>query len=175
MRLPIILAVTFLIGSAAAQTARDYYRELYAAGGLDRFADEYVCFQDDTKAQAFFIFGKSDTLRDFLQAEGRLSRLSKKQQADLKRGFVIVRGYDKGVAWSENVYLDKDGDSWISEKGAPINNEQLRVRFTVNWQTLRYKYSAEILAANGSLRGEDATYGRCELIPPGVRQKAGPN
>ena len=41
-----------------AQTARQYYDELYKAGGLDRMADKYVCFDDEDELKTFFIFAR---------------------------------------------------------------------------------------------------------------------
>ena len=40
------VAAIFLTNAGFAQTARNYYDELYKAGGLDRMADGYVCFDD---------------------------------------------------------------------------------------------------------------------------------
>jgi hypothetical protein len=57
------LAICLLLSVAClGQSARRYYNELYKAGGLDRMADEYVCFDDDDKLETFFIFGESKTI-----------------------------------------------------------------------------------------------------------------
>jgi hypothetical protein len=63
---PVLVAV-LLFGSAStfAQSARDYYNEIYKAGGLDRMADVYASFDDDPKLETFFTFGKSETLKQF--------------------------------------------------------------------------------------------------------------
>ena len=57
----IVLLMVLLFGSATtfAQSGRDYYNEIYKAGGLDRMADGYACFDDDPKLETFFIFGKA--------------------------------------------------------------------------------------------------------------------
>jgi hypothetical protein len=96
------LAVVLLFGSssALAQSSRDYFNEIYKAGGLDRMADGYVCFDDDPKLGTFFIVAKSETLKHFLISTGGFKEMSKAQQAELNRGFLITRGYDKGVPLS---------------------------------------------------------------------------
>lgn len=97
MRSCLIIAV-ILAGPCFAQSARDYYKELHAAGGLDRMADKYVCFDDSQDLQTFFIFGKSKDVREYMIASGAFGKLSKAYQALLKKDFLIIRGYNKGVA-----------------------------------------------------------------------------
>jgi hypothetical protein len=146
--------------------ARDYYQELYAAGGLDRMASEYACFQDDPMAVNFFIFSESKLLRSHMQENGTFSKLSKPQQQELKKDFLNVRGYQQGVPWANESFLDKDGESWVTDKFIlPTTKVPAVVRFTLNWQTLRYKWSVEY----GSGK-ESANFGRCELVTGGVRQ-----
>lgn len=51
-----VLIVAILAGCPCfSQTAHDYFQELYEAGGLDRMADGYVCFDDskDLKRSLF--------------------------------------------------------------------------------------------------------------------------
>jgi hypothetical protein len=169
--LRILASALILAALAQAQTARDYYNELYAAGGLDRMADEYVCFQDKQEATPFFIFGHSEIIREFLKANGQFSKLTKTQQRELSKSFLIMRGYNKGIPWKEESYFDKDGDSWVTEKGK-LYGGRLRLRLTINWQTLRYKYAAEILDKDGSYQEEKSSYGRCERVSPKVPQVA---
>src|ERR1017187_894317 len=64
----ILLAPTLTHGQT--MTARDYYNELHDAKGLDNFADQYVCFDNDPSGESFFIFAQSSILRDFLKANG---------------------------------------------------------------------------------------------------------
>lgn len=66
----VIAAVLFLTETIFSQTARTYFDEIYKAGGLDRVADGYVCFDDDSALSTFFIFGKSDTIKQFLESVG---------------------------------------------------------------------------------------------------------
>jgi hypothetical protein len=59
----------FLTGPMPAQgqtlTARDYYNELHDAKGLDGFADQYVCFDNDPNKDSFFIFAHSCPRQEF--------------------------------------------------------------------------------------------------------------
>ena len=170
-KLLVIIAVLYTVTAGMAQTARDYYNELYKTGGLDRMADEYVCFDDQTSLQTFFIFAESKVLRDFLIANGGFAKLPSKYRAELNKDFLNFRFYDKGVAQPDEEFFDKDGDSWI-EKGLFINKATpMRIRFTIQWQTLRYKRSVEILNSDYTLRYERSRYGRCEKVSSAIRQK----
>jgi len=168
-----LVALLFLPEACFSQTARTHYDEIYKAGGLDRMADQYVCFDDDPTISTFFIFAKSDTLRQFLESVGGYTKLSAKDRAQFNKGFLTVHGYDKGVPLSsEDNYL-RDGESWATEV-AHIKKTPLRMRFDLSWQTLRYKRSVEILNSDLSLQSAVARYGRCELVPSTVQQRANP-
>ncbi len=164
-----MIAVLFLVSTGAAQSARSYFQQLYKAGGLDGMADEYVCFDDDSSLQTFFIFTTSRTLREFLTTTGDFAKMPKEQQDELKRGFLVFRGYDKGVPLPREESFYPDGSSWV-EKGA-IGNAPIRVRFTVSWETMRYKRSVEVLNSNLTLRRQYSRYGHCERTPSDTRQK----
>jgi hypothetical protein len=165
--------VLISVASFAQTTARDYFNELYKVGGLDRMAAQYVCFRDDKDAQVFFIFAESSNVRDFLKEQGTFAKLPKEAQQALNKGYLMVRGYDRGVPWKEPSTLGKDGDSWISgtkhlgEAKSPASGS-LRVRLTINWQTLRYKWAVEY--GHQALDQEKTSYGRCEHIPLDVLQ-----
>jgi hypothetical protein len=58
-----LFAAVLVISPGFAQTAREYYNELYAAGGLDRMVDEYVCFFEKPELKNFFLFGENKLLR----------------------------------------------------------------------------------------------------------------
>lgn len=151
-------------------TARDYYKELYAAGGLDRMADAYACFEDDPSNEAFFIFGQSKDIREFMIADGTFGKLPKSLQLRLKKDFLIVRGYNKGVPWESESFLDGDEGSWISDQRMLNRHTPFRIRFTIDWQTLRYKWAVEVLNMDSTYRSEVASFGKCEEVPAGVRQ-----
>jgi hypothetical protein len=159
-------------GVGCSQTARAYFDEIYKAGGLDRMADGYVCFDDDPALQNFFIFGKSDTVKDFLQTNGAYAKLSSKEKAELTKGFLNMRGYNKGVPLSDEDFYSKDHNSWIMDVGYINKKTPFRMGFEISWQTLRYKRSVELLNPDLSLQSEVPRYGRCELVPPDVRQTA---
>jgi hypothetical protein len=156
--------------TAPAQTARQFYEELYKASGLDRMADGYACFDDSPELQNFFIFGQSENIRELLEEHHAVAKLPKREQARLKKGYLIVRGYSKGVALSSEEMYDKDGDSWVTET-YHIQNTPMRVRLSITWATLRYRKSVEMLNASGGLKGTVDRYGRCEAVSPDVQQK----
>jgi hypothetical protein len=159
-----MLAVLLLTSTCAAQSARSYFEGLYKSGGLDRMADEYVCFDDNPSIQTFFIFTTSKTLRELFIAKGEFAKLPKAQRDELNSGFLILRGYDEGVPEPHEDTFSPDGSSWV-EKGV-FNKVPVSIRFTISWETMRYKRSIET-----TLRSESAEYGHCERTPTGVRQK----
>ena len=129
----VFLASSFAFGrTQKLQTARDYYKELYAAGGLDGRAGEYACFQDDSNSENFFIFAISKHMRKYLIGTGRFAKLPKEAQGFWKKDFLLVRGYAKGVPFSENEILSKDADSWESEEHMLDKSTSIRIRFTIN-------------------------------------------
>jgi hypothetical protein len=161
----------FVASIATAQEAHDYFKELYGAGGLDRMTDGYVCFDDRPDTQTFFIFAESKLLRQFMIENGDFYKLPKAEQATLRKDYLMLRFYEKGIAQPHHEFLNEDGGSWISDKLMPVKNHPMRIRFTVQWQTMRYRRSVEIFNSDSTFRSEISTYGRCEEIPAGVRQK----
>lgn len=168
----VLVTLLFVAEAGLSQTARSYFDEIYKAGGLDRMADGYVCFDDDPNLQTFFIFGKSDTIKDFLQSNGGYAKLTAKEKAELAKGFLTVRGYDKGVPLSDEDTYTKSGDSWITEVAYIDKKSPIRLRFEISWQTLRYKRAVEILKPDLTVQSVVPRYGRCELVSPDVRQTA---
>jgi hypothetical protein len=174
MKIALVVVLLFGSSSTFAQSSRDYFNEIYKAGGLDRMADGYVCFDDDPKLDTFFIVAKSETLKQFLISTGDFKKMTKAQQAELNRGFLITRGYDKGVALSSEETYYTDGTSWASEPGI-VSGTKMRMRLSIEWTTLRYKRDVEFLNPNGTLkRVPISRYGRCEEMPPDVQQKGNP-
>jgi len=154
----------------ASLTARDYYNELYAAGALVHMAGGHACFQDDAKIDSFFIFGETKNLRDYMLADGTFSKLPNATQELMKKDFVMVRGYAKGIPWRGEEFLEKDQESWISDKRMLDDHTPIRIRFNINRQTLRYKYAVEVLNMDSTYRTEVASFGHCEEIPAEVAQ-----
>jgi hypothetical protein len=167
----IVASGLLLARAVGAQTAREYFNELYKAGGLDRMADEYVCFDESAELQTFFIYAESEVLKEFLMANGGFAKLAKSQQAELNKGFLIVRGYDKGVAVGEEQTYAKDRNTWVTDEFY-VGKTPMRMRITITPETQRYKRTVEILNANSQLQSESARYGRCEAIPDTVQQKS---
>lgn len=137
-------------------------------------ADEYVCFADDAANENFFIFGESKVVREVMIADGTFTKLPKNMQAKLKQDWLIVRGYAKGIPFDSEEFFDKDRGSWIDEPHKLDAKSNVRVRLTINWQTLRYKRAVEMLTQAMKYQSEIAQFGRCEHVSPDVRQTAGP-
>lgn len=169
------LAICLLLSVAClGQSARQYYSELYKAGGLDRMADEYVCFDDDDKLETFFIFAESKTIREFMIADGSFGKMSKELQQKLKKDFLIVRGYDKGVAIGREEIYNREADSWVGDKFMLSKQKFFRMRLDLTWETLRYKRSVEVFNPDNSLSGQIPGYGKYEPVSTEVRQHGNP-
>ena len=141
----------------ASLAARDYYKELHAAGELDYMAGGHACFQDDPKIDSFFTFRESKNLRDHMLADGTLNKLPDETQDLMDKDFLMVRGYAKGIPWRGEEYLEKDEESWISDQRMLDERTPIRIRFNINWETLRYKYAVEVLNMDSTVRTEAAS------------------
>lgn len=166
-----LILFTLVIASACVgQNARDYYEELYTAGGLDRFADGHVCFFDDENSDTFFTFGQTKLLREYMIEHGTFGKLSKSAQAELKKDSLIFRGYVKGVPHPQEDFMYPKDGSWVSDRFMLDARTPAEVRFSIVWQTLRFKRTVERIRSNGSTFPVATTFGRCEAVAPGVRQ-----
>jgi hypothetical protein len=154
-----------------SQPARDYYKELYAAGGLDQILSDRVCFDDQPELDTFFIFTESRVIREVMMADGSFSKAPKGLQAELKKDLLLFRGYDKGVPLAPEDPFRPDNGSWVSNTFKLQKAASGRVRFTINWETLRYKRTVEVLNPDGTVNSVISRYGRCESIPPSVKQR----
>jgi hypothetical protein len=149
-------------------TARDYYNELHDAKGLDGFADQYVCFDNDSSNDSFIIFAQSSILRDFLKSNEGWNKLSKEQQALLSKNWLILRNYTKGVATAAGRrFLNQLGDNWVEEPYKTPSGGSMRFRFAINWQTLRYSAGVDSRpSGTGQYVPAKEYYGRCENVKP---------
>ena len=105
-----------------------------------------------------------------------MNKFPKAEQERLKKNFLIVRGYDKGVLVGDEQFYDADGASWTSEDFFldKVKKTKARMRLTVTWETLRYKRSVEILNSDSSLKQEVSRYDRCERVSAQVAQHGNP-
>lgn len=172
LMLALLLCAPLALCQTTTMSARDYYDELYKAGGLDRMADEYVCFREDQEPN-FFTLALSKDIREFMMADGSFSKLPKALQDGMKKDFVAVRGYAKGIPFADRQEMSKDGDSWVGdERKLGKDGKFIRERLTVNWQTLRFKRSIETFNADSTFIGELPSFGKCEHVSPAIRQRA---
>jgi hypothetical protein len=89
----------------------------------------------------------------------------------MKKEFLMVRGYHKGIPWTGQEFLEKDGKSWVSDQHMLDERTPVRIRFNVNWQTMRYKYVVEVLNTDSTYRSEVASFGQCEELPAEVQRQ----
>jgi hypothetical protein len=61
-----VLLLVLSATSCFARSARDYYNELYAAGGLDQIVSHRVCFDDRPELSTFFTFTESKVIREVM-------------------------------------------------------------------------------------------------------------
>ena len=154
----------------ASLTDRDYFNGLIASGGLDGISRGHVCFQDDPKAESFFILRESKYLRDYMLANNTLSKLPKATQELMKKDFLMVRGYSRGIPWTGQEFLEKDGKSWVSDQRMLDEHTPVKIRLNINWQTMRYKYAVEVLNTDSTYRSEVASFGQCEELSAEVQR-----
>lgn len=160
------------------RTARDYYNELYSAGGLDNMADEYVCFRDDSVPN-FFIFVRGKDFLESLQERviANPSVAAKKLLSDARQQFkndpLIIRDYVKGIPSDHQSFFDKQGSSWVSGLKTldKKRNLKIQVRLTIDWQTLRYRWSVEVTDPNSSFPQVADSFGRCEMVSDKISQR----
>jgi len=154
-----------------AQTAQDYFHELYKAGGLDRMADQYVCFDDSPELQTFFIYAESRLLKDYLIATGEFAKLPKSQQQTLNKEFLIVRTYYKGVPHPDELFYSRDGNTWATDPfTVHAEKGKMRLRLNITPETQRFQRKVEVLNSEMKVTYETSGYGRCEAISPEVVQ-----
>src|SRR5579871_6793937 len=103
MKVLSILALTAFSFAIPQMTARDYYNELLAAGQLNRFMDEYVCFPDDADAVNFMVTSKVESIAARMSHAGGDLDHSKELLREGGKG-LIVETYYKGVSSSTNFY-----------------------------------------------------------------------
>jgi hypothetical protein len=154
------LFVSLMSLAAVAQTARDYYKELHEAKGLNPLL-MFVCFPEpDT--------GKFDTIaltRTFNRTitDKHLPSTTKSEQMFAKSDMLYLQTFYKGVA-REPQLLDKQDKAsdltWVLSTMAVIEGHRHRVSltYTFNWQTLRYE---DQITVGGSTAHN---YGKCEPI-----------
>ena len=170
-----LILVLLLLIQATHHTARDYFNEIYDAGRLDRLAAGEVCFDEDPAHENFFIFEQSRYLRQHMTMQGIFQNLPKAMQEHLKDDSLVVRGYHRGIASNGEEFYAEDGSSWISDVYELDEENSVRLRLTINWQTHRYKRTVEMLDHEMHFQREIARLGRCEDVSTEVPQTAGPD
>ena len=171
-----ILLVLLLLSSQTMQrTAREYFDEIYDIGRLDQIAAGEVCFDEDPAHEDFFIFEQSKYLRQYMAMRGTFQNLPKEMQQRLKNDLLVVRGYHKGIVSNGEDFYVEDGNSWISDVYELDEENSMRIRLTINWQTHRYKRAVELLDHEMHFQREISRLGHCEDVSTEVPQTASPD
>jgi hypothetical protein len=144
------------------KTARDYYNELDKAHGLEGFSNEYVCFRDDPNDEQFLTFSKTQNIAKLYPWENFPAKDRAAAKAAFEKPGLLMLGYKKGIQNGDPVVFDKDGiagNSWVML----TKIKGMRIHFTINWQTLRYRWSVEEQRSGAWAVVENAdTFGQCE-------------
>jgi hypothetical protein len=168
----VVVALAFALGIDAHQvqpkSAHDYYKELYTAGGLQKYS-EYVCFLEDEPIRGFFfsvIF--SEEMAAFLKStpEGTalLKMLPKQEKEFIRKKSAGFYRYKNGV-YMNGVVMDKDDlSSWVRISDDGKHKE----RFKFQPQTLRFAWVYEPLKPEND--SPPTIFGQCERVPPDVQQ-----
>jgi hypothetical protein len=156
------LVLSLSASSQSQKTARDYYNELDKAHGLEGFSNEYVCFRDDPNDEQFLTFSKTQDIAKTYPWGDFPANQRAAAKAQFEKPGLLMLGYKKGIQLGDPVVLDKDDvrdNSWVmltKVKG-------MRIHFTINWQTLRYRWSIEEQKYGAWTVVEKAdTFGQCE-------------
>jgi hypothetical protein len=128
-------------------------------------------FDDDPALENFFIFSETKYFREYLIEKGEFTKLSKAQQAYMNKDHLSMRGYAKGVPFDSTDVFDQYGNSWIDPERMLNKTTLMRIRFTISWETLRYRRSVETLNMDSTFRSESSRYGRCERISALIPQR----
>ncbi len=171
MRKAFIALTLLLTVSAFGQepTARDYYNQLVKANGVEGFTNSYVCFRDEPNDQ-FLTFSKTEDIAKLFPwekfAKDSTPQKAREAKAQFEKPALMMLGYKKGVQVGEPYFLDKDGEAWMM----PMK-ENMRIRFTINWKTLRYRWAIETKTkVNPYWTIAADHFGQCEdrTIPPAI-------
>ena len=171
----VVLILLVLYGQGVQRCAREYFDEIYDTGRLDRFAAGEACFDEDPAHEDFFTFEQSKYLRQYFAMRGTFQNLPEEMQQHLKRDLLVVRGYHKGIASSGEEFYTEDGNSWIGNVYELDEENSMRIRLTINWQTHRFKWTVEMLDHEMHVQREISRLGQCVDVSAEVPQTAGPD
>lgn len=175
--------------SSVSLSGRDYYKQWYAAGGIDEVPpNSYVCFPDDNKdwPDVFFVFKAYALENNDIQAVEKTLKepyiefvpsniasilMSPAAQEVLHQGGRImnVQTYSKGVQTGDVAYYwDKNIQRWETHDRFQTSPDfTSTIQLVIEPKTLRY---VRFMHATSSTKSEDTDIlsmdsGACEAIP----------
>jgi hypothetical protein len=166
--LAFISALLCLMGSVCekaraqetAHTARDYFNELNSANAFNRYADEYVCFSDDS-TPSFAVVSTGASIIERMKKNGDTNG----PKALLKtKDYLFVKKYYKGVAGEQEIYAPTgtQESAYFVEFKEPLHGKMV---YAINWVTGRYRLYVYALDHSRTVPASEAS-GKCELIHP---------
>lgn len=150
---------------ASPKTAQDYFDELKSTNTLDRYQDEYVCFDDDDPEPSFAIVARARDVIRMMKKAGNPSQARKLEQSSIKDG-LFVQGYYKGVPAAMQVYdgTGADGTDFMIAFDSPFKG---KMTYSINWATDRYHRTVYDFSASKTMPSLEF-FGKCQLIHPDV-------
>jgi len=171
IRLAATVAMAMLLSGAptSAQTSKDLFDELKAAGGVHPLA-QLVCFPavGQNQDKDFDLVAFSTDLASTLRAKGKTvpKEFLDAEKAPEKDRFLFLWAFSNGVAMHDkpetlSAVVGSNGTMW-SEDGYPLGAKGPRNRFTVRMVFSRTgRYSRDVLV-DGVIRA--SVHGRCEPV-----------
>ena len=121
-------------------------------------------FRDDRNDEQFLTFSKTQDIAKTYPWESFPANQRAAAKAEFEKPGLLMLGYKMGIQNGEPVVFDKDkddvrGNSWVML----TKIKGMRIHFTINWQTLRYRWSVESQKSGtwAVVEGAD-TFGQCE-------------
>jgi Trypsin-like peptidase domain len=176
-------------GPSTSPSGRGYYKQWYAAGGVDEVPpNPYVCFADSNKdlSDMFFVFkayavendpqarfreSLKDPYVDFLDSDIANLLVGSAAQEILRQGgwLMNVQTYSKGVRTDEVLYYwDKSIQRWETHDRFETRHDiTFTIQLVIDPKTLRY---VRFMHATSTVRSDntailDMDSGTCEAIP----------
>jgi hypothetical protein len=153
------------------KTAHDYYKQLYTAGGLQKYS-QYACFFEDDTApfrDYFFTVVFSEELLDSMKGNPSgadlVKALPKQEQVFFLKKSAGIYRYNRGV-YMNGVVVDKEApSSWVRMS----DDGKQKERFKFQRQTLRFAWMYEALKPEKD-SSSSPIFGQCEKVPSDIPQ-----
>jgi hypothetical protein len=145
-------------GMGASVTAREYYEELKASGGIKSMW-KYACFEDNDQPSFKIMSKVSDIEADAKQSgDSAAVRTMQGRENDLVFD-PYNKGIEAGLQFFEQDKADPNAYSRIIK--SPFTG---KITYTFNWNTLRFR--VVVISSGKHVPAPLDLTGKCELIQP---------